>query len=59
MKASDMTPRDRVLAKLQRVSDGETVQFEPLEAKIAGVFTEDALSPQEAEESNGYDEENN
>lgn len=56
MNKSDMTPRDRVLEKFQRSANGEPVGFDPLEAKIAGAFVEDALSLEEAIESNDYHE---
>ena len=56
MNHSDMTPRERVLEKLQRAANGQSVGFDPLEAKIAGAFVEEALTLEEAVESNDYPE---
>lgn len=39
-----MTPREITIAKLTASAEGAHVPFEPLEAKLAGIFTEDALT---------------
>ena len=40
----NITPRERVASKLSMAEAGHEVTFGPLEAKIAGIFVEDAIT---------------
>ncbi len=47
----DQAAFDTVIeAKLERVSRGEVVEFEPEEAEALGVFVETAMSDEDAED---------
>lgn len=39
----NMTLREKTMAKLDIASDGQEIGFDPREAKLAGMFTEDAI----------------
>ena len=47
--AENMTLRDRVAEKLRQSEAGNPVGFDPLEAKYAGFFIEDALTDDDVE----------
>lgn len=53
----NMTLRDRVAEKLMMSEAGIEVTFDPLEAKYAGFFIEDALTEDDVEASNDREDE--
>jgi hypothetical protein len=52
LKNPNLNLRQRVIAMVDMADDGFSMEFSPLEAKLAGAFVEDALSTDDIEACN-------